>query len=258
MNLTKSGRAGLNGIALDSSSLTAKADLSLLQSGTVGAVFDGISLSASDTGAGQGMSLAAGANSKVTIKTNNQKLSLNTSDNFAVTSGQVWINLGTGAMVSKDLSSTVITVVAEQYTLKTLGLDVYYTGATTDNSAKINVGSGSFTRMIDNSSITAATTLGSSFTAPTYSGLTVTGTGIAASRSLVGVIYGGSVTLSGVTATGAGILNYIEATSFTSSTSASVFCRWFGTKNHWYRNSGAKSNDRRQAGNSWQQADTIC
>ncbi|MDI9408368.1 MAG: filamentous hemagglutinin N-terminal domain-containing protein [Candidatus Pacebacteria bacterium] len=224
LSLIQTGGVSGNGIVVSSAGLMAGGDLSLRQIGTVGENKDGIALIASGIEAANGQTFTAGANGFVTIKTNNNSLSLNNSDNFTLSAKRLRIDLGSGVMISRDVTGTVIHASANQLTLKAHGVDVYFIGATTGHSARIDVGSGSFTAVIDNRSITDPTTLGTTpFIAPTYGGLTVIGTGPAASRSQVGVIYGGAVTLDGVTTTGAGILSYIEANSITTRGSASNF-----------------------------------
>ncbi|MDI9408515.1 MAG: filamentous hemagglutinin N-terminal domain-containing protein [Candidatus Pacebacteria bacterium] len=220
MTLTQSGSAGYHGIYAISSTLTAAIDLSLIQSGTVGGGYDGIYLySYVRSGVGTAQTFAAGANGFVTFKTNNQKLSLNGADNFAVTLGRVRIDLGTGMMVSKDNRGTVIAVAANQFSLNASGIDVFYTGATTGNSAKIDVGSGNFIWVEAKS---GAATIGSTYripTRPTIDGLTVTTSGSGTSNR-VGVAYDGAVTISGASNNG---LAYIEGSSITTSTTASTF-----------------------------------
>ncbi|MCX8506706.1 MAG: hypothetical protein ORN98_08860 [Alphaproteobacteria bacterium] len=242
ISLTQSGSAATNGINLTSSILTStNDDLLLNQSGTVGSGKDGIKLVSS---AAKGQQFTAGANNSVTFKTNDQNLSLNSIDNFRVTGGKVKIALGTGKIMSKTALGA-----SANYTLKAAGLNVSYTGATTGNSATIDVGGGTFSYITDHSDVTAATVLtkdtlanaatigwGTGFgtwTAGTatngvtpYStaaGLTVKTTGGVSSVNNVGVIYGGSVELQGITAASAvGQLSYIEGAGI-AVTSASVF-----------------------------------
>ncbi|MCX8500119.1 MAG: hypothetical protein ORO03_00240, partial [Alphaproteobacteria bacterium] len=231
LSLVQSGSAELEGIAVGGSSLTAGGELWLQQSGTVGSDIGGINLYAYGTAANQAVNLAAGTGQFVTLKTNNQKLSLNNNDNFVVTSGKVRIDLGTGAMTSSGNNS-----------LKADGLDVYYSGATTGNSAKIAVGSGSFSFVNDRRSVTSAVTLANSTTAsdatngwgtgPTFGvsgsdttlgGLTITGTGGATRLQGLGVAYGGTVDIQGVVSGAARSLRYIEGNSITVSGAASTF-----------------------------------
>ena len=202
MTLIQSGNTQ-TGIYVISSKLTAGGDLSLLQTGTLR--YDtGIRFEAAGTGANQAVTLAAGNSNFVTLKTNNNYLYLYTNDNFAVTSGRVRIDLGTGGIYSSS-----------NYTLKATGLDVFYTGSTTANSAKIAVGSGSFTFVNDKRSVTSAVSLTNTTTAteatngwgaaPTYGGvanartlggLTITGSNDTAIQGL-GVVYGGTVLIFG-------------------------------------------------------------
>ena len=227
MSWSQTGTAAYDGILASILSLTAGGDLSLLQTGTIGSTYGGITLQALGTASGQGVTLAAESNNFVTLKTNNQGLALNTNDNFTVTSGRVRIDLGTGVMVSSTPASP--------FTLKATGLDVYFTGATTGNSAKIAVGSGSFTFVNDKRTVTSAVSLTNTTTAteatngwgaaPTYGGvanartlggLTITGSNDTAIQGL-GVVYGGTVSISGVSSGAARNLTYIEGTSITTS-----------------------------------------
>ncbi|MCX8500464.1 MAG: hypothetical protein ORO03_02035, partial [Alphaproteobacteria bacterium] len=231
MTLTQSGSSVYAGIYFQATGLTAGGDLSLLQSGN-SLIGIGILFSASGTGANQAVTLAAGINNFVTLKTNNQKLGVWTADNFSVLSGRVRIDLGTGKFSSSN-----------NYTLKATGLDVFYTGATSGNSAKIAVGSGSFTFVNDRRSVTGAVTLTDTTTAstadstngwdsaPTYGGvanartldgLTITGSFDTAIQGL-GVVYGGAVTIQGIgSSSPARDLRYIEGTGV-AVTTASTF-----------------------------------
>ena len=175
------GSATGDGISLQTAKLFSGSHISILQSGSVGSSSVGINLfSATSNGSSLDMA-AANSNSWITIKTNNQKLSV-TSINVQVTVGKLRIDLGTAAMTGAN-------------SLNAAGLDVFFTGATAGNNATIAVGSGSFTRVIDNRSTTAATVIaGTSFAAPTTTGLNVTGVG---ATNLLGVVYGGSVELNG-------------------------------------------------------------
>ncbi|MCX8501973.1 MAG: hypothetical protein ORO03_09820, partial [Alphaproteobacteria bacterium] len=237
LTLLQTGVATGAGITVNST-LTSAGELLLLQAGTVGSANQGILFS---NGA---VSLAAGSNSFVTLKTNG--FNLTSTANSAVTSGKIRIDLGSGAMVSKDSSGNEIANAANQFTLTATGLDVYYTGATSGNSAKISVGSGSFTYINDKRLVTAAVTLTNVTTeseaingwgaTPTYGtsgsdfilgGLTIIGTGGASKLKGLGVIYGGAVTINGVGSGdgtgGAKNLTYIEGTRVTVSGTASSF-----------------------------------
>ncbi|MDI9408117.1 MAG: filamentous hemagglutinin N-terminal domain-containing protein [Candidatus Pacebacteria bacterium] len=256
MNLTQSGSVRWHGIVAISSTLMAATDLSLIQSGTVGVGFSGIWLaSQAGSGVGKAMTFTAGANSFVTLKTNNNVLSLNNVDNFVVTAGRVRIDSGTGVMISWDNVSGTALSAGNGYTLKASGLDVFYTGATTGNNAKFDVGSGSFVNLTDRSNITTAVTLDNSTQASDatkgwsvmgftpnaartrYSGggLTITTAGPSA---LVGngVKFGGTVDIQGATlstpAVGSqpaivgndlGRLSYIEAAGISVTTNPSTF-----------------------------------
>ncbi|MCX8502352.1 MAG: hypothetical protein ORO03_11820, partial [Alphaproteobacteria bacterium] len=120
-------------------------------------------------------------------------------------------------------------------TITANGLAVYYTGATSGNSATIAVGSGSFTFVNDKRSVTTAKTLNNSSTATEWgtglgtlasgtasaSGLTVTTSGDASTINNQGVVYGSTVNIQGVgssvqVASGANNLRYIEGTKIIS------------------------------------------
>ncbi|MCX8501051.1 MAG: hypothetical protein ORO03_05090, partial [Alphaproteobacteria bacterium] len=246
MTLSQLGRAGLVGILVYRSSLTAGSDLSLLQAGAVGSGSEGIFLASFAAAANQAGNFASGTGHFVTLKTNNRKLSLSdVSDNFAVTRGKVRIDLGSGTIESGYYNNSAWVNSATPLTLKAIGLDVYYSGATTGNNAKIAVGSGSFTFVNDKRSVTSAVTLTNSTTASdatngwgtgpafgasgsdtTLGGLTITGTGGTARLQGLGVAYGGTVDIQGVTAastTGVNSLRYIEGTGIGVTTAASTF-----------------------------------
>ncbi|MCX8501413.1 MAG: hypothetical protein ORO03_06950, partial [Alphaproteobacteria bacterium] len=119
------------------------------------------------------------------------------------------------------------------FTLTANGQNLYYTGATTGNSGTIAVGSGSFTFVNDQRSVTTAKTLNNSSTAAAdwgtglgtltsgtaSGGLTVTGTNI----NNQGVVYGSTVEIQGISTGAAKDLRYIEAAGITVGTSASSF-----------------------------------
>ena len=96
LTLQQTGVATGAGITVNST-LTTAGELLLLQAGTVGSANEGIVFSNS------AVSLAAGSNNFVTLKTNGYNLS--SSADSAVTSGKVRIDLGTGAMVSSPTAS---------------------------------------------------------------------------------------------------------------------------------------------------------
>ncbi|MCX8502149.1 MAG: filamentous hemagglutinin N-terminal domain-containing protein, partial [Alphaproteobacteria bacterium] len=199
LTLTQVGSAAFEGISVFQSSLNAGGDLSVVLSGTAGSGWDGIALNSFGTGAAEVVAFAAGSDRLVTLKTFHQTLSMNGDDNYSVSGGKLRIDLGKGAVISD----------AGAYSLKALGMAVYFTGATTGNSAKIAVGSGSFTFVNDRRSVTSAVTLTNSTTEadatsgwgslPSVAGLTVTGTG---DLNGLGVVYGVTVTIDGV---GAGV-----------------------------------------------------
>ncbi|MDI9409389.1 MAG: filamentous hemagglutinin N-terminal domain-containing protein [Candidatus Pacebacteria bacterium] len=254
ISLNQSGRAKINGIELQYVNLYATGDIGLHQKGMIDSVVEGIRFTSSNpTGDGTGdlntrIALIAGANRWVTIKTNDQKLSLNTNDFYTVNGGKMRIDLGSGAMVSL-ISSRGSTVTSPQhFGFKAEGLDVYFTGATSGNSAQIRVGNGSLTFVTDLRSVTSAVTLDSSSTASTATigwgtglgfsgsgstesgvttidagGITAVTNGAVSTVTRMGVVYGAAVTIDGASTSGAGALTYIEGTSITTNANASGF-----------------------------------
>ncbi|MCX8501145.1 MAG: hypothetical protein ORO03_05575, partial [Alphaproteobacteria bacterium] len=224
------------GIQINSATLTAGGNLTVINNGT-----NGIILQAS---ANTGVNLAAGSNNWVKLQTVVTGVTLSTANSFSVTSGSLRLDLGKlGALTSSGAGSP--------YTLNAIGRDVYFTGSTSGNSAKIAVGSGSFTFVNDRRSVTADTTLDSTTTPTTATigwgsgiswtagtpvlaintynssagvGLTVTTTGSASTINNQGVVYGGKVIVNGVTsASDAGSLRYIEGTKIEVKTTTSAF-----------------------------------
>ncbi|MDI9409401.1 MAG: filamentous hemagglutinin N-terminal domain-containing protein, partial [Candidatus Pacebacteria bacterium] len=141
---TRSG----NGILVLSSDLLAGGNLNLESRGTIGSGFFALMLQ-SETAGGSGLGrvrpvvFEAGTNGFVYFKTNNQTMALVGYDNFTVNRGRVRIDLGTGEMVSRTNTFQPIDA-ANAHTLTALGRDVIFSGASTGNAAKINVGSGYF------------------------------------------------------------------------------------------------------------------
>ncbi|MCX8501524.1 MAG: hypothetical protein ORO03_07510, partial [Alphaproteobacteria bacterium] len=123
------------------------------------------------------------------------------------------------------------------YTLDASGLDVYFTGNTSAHSATIAVGGGSFTFVNDKRDTTTETVLGNTTIASvgglgnftlsggsgTLGGLTVTTSGTASTINKQGVVYGGVVTINGVTTGNAKDFTYIEGTKIQVWTTASTF-----------------------------------
>ncbi|MCX8505454.1 MAG: hypothetical protein ORN98_02420, partial [Alphaproteobacteria bacterium] len=125
------------------------------------------------------------------------------------------------------------------------GFDVLYSGATTNNNAAIDIGKGQFVYVTDRSNVTDPTVLtkttlasdatlgwditgfGSWTTASggyKAGGLTVKTLGTQSSVNGVGVVYGGTVDIQGITAASAvGKLNYIQGAGISVTDSASTF-----------------------------------
>ena len=125
-----------------------------------------------------------------------------------VSGGDLRITLGSGALTGGQ-------------TLTASGRAVRFSGATSGNAATIAVGSGSFSYIYDNRAITTATLIDNSTVfAATYggqsgnrtiAGLIVTGTNDSALQGL-SAVYGGTVTIQGISSGSARNLRYIEGT----------------------------------------------
>ena len=164
--LSQSGAALNNGIVAAGIDIKAGGDLTIQQSGSVGIGASGIVLGIEPlvaSGGIKGVGLAAGPTNQIIISTNNQSLTLKNGDDFAVTGGgKLRIDLGSGSLVSSSGP-----IPAGGYSLKTMGQEVFFTGATSGNSAQINVGDGSFTFVNDQRAITTMVTLDDTTTATT-------------------------------------------------------------------------------------------
>ena len=209
-----------SGISLSNVKLAARGNISLNQLGNTGTGL-GIELSASTTALSDRVELNAGFGKSISLSAKNG-IALKTANNFKLTGGsRVVVNLGT----------SVITSSSGTYTLNAAGMDVLYSGPLSGNNATIAVGGGSFTFVSDQSTVTDSTTIGSTTTlatlglgsvsyagvsgARTLAGLTITGSSDAAIKG-IGVRYGGTVIINGVTtASAAGGLNYFEGTTIT-------------------------------------------
>ncbi|MCX8501052.1 MAG: hypothetical protein ORO03_05095, partial [Alphaproteobacteria bacterium] len=216
MILTQSGSAVSYGIYADSSTLTAGGDLSLLQTGTVGSAYAGIILHANGTGVSNAVSLTAGglATHWITLKTNNQGVLLFDADNFRFNRARLRIDLGTGTIISKDNSGTLLTA-GNGFTLDATGLDVFYTGASTGNNAKIKAGS--FTVV---TTATGNQTLAAAGTATVPTGLTVTDSaGTVLTTIGVGYATTGVLTIDGTTSAG---YRYLEGATISGSAAAAL------------------------------------
>ncbi|MCX8500104.1 MAG: hypothetical protein ORO03_00165, partial [Alphaproteobacteria bacterium] len=209
-----------DGIAIVSATVKAGGNISLIQNDTINGA-EGIALVAKGTTATTGVVLEAGSsNHWVTFKTNGYKLSLTHNNNFSVTKGQLRLDLGTGGITSASG-----TIPSGGYVLNTSGLNVYFTGATTGNSAEFALGTGSFTFVTDlrandttaigNTALTLA-----SFTAGATSGLTLSGAGAATVKT--GIV-GQAMTIAALTSGANQSLSYIEGNSVTLSGAASFF-----------------------------------
>ncbi|MCX8502232.1 MAG: hypothetical protein ORO03_11190, partial [Alphaproteobacteria bacterium] len=193
---------------------------------------------------------AGSKNGTVLIKTNNRDLLINRPVQFDKTKTLV-INLGTGHLLNPTSTVNSAGIVGN-------GTDVFFTGAATGHSGVIFVGSptelssGSFTFLTDYSNYTDAVTLDNSSSASDYSlgwntrlqgvdpviiaandplfkyveyagGFKVTTRAAASTVQRVGVKFGGTVTISGISTGDARNLNYIEGAGIAVSGSASSF-----------------------------------
>ena len=159
---------GDSGIRLEATTMTTISDLSLLQTGAAYSSAGGIRFTATGTGVNQGVALTAGSNSFVTIKTNNKSFDIEHYDNFSVSGGKLRVDLvGPNGRLSSWMSGSKIIDPAKQFTLKALGMDVYYTSDFNFNYAKIDVGGGTFTFVNDRRTVTTDVTLTNSTNAST-------------------------------------------------------------------------------------------
>ncbi|MCX8501110.1 MAG: hypothetical protein ORO03_05395, partial [Alphaproteobacteria bacterium] len=238
LTLTQSGSSLGNGITAAGLDFKAGGNLSLVQRGTIGSGASGIVFGIEPlvaSGGIKGVGLAAGPNGLVTLSTNNQPLTLKNGDDFAVTGGRLRLDLGGGGLVSSGGQ-----IPAGGYSLAALGRDVYFTGATSGNSAQIHVGDGSFTFVNDQRLVTTLVTLNDNTTATTpgsgwgsglgtlasgtaSGGLTVINNGPVSSINNQTAIFGGPVMIDGVTSGAAHLLTYIEGSTIIVSGAPSSF-----------------------------------
>ncbi|MCX8500456.1 MAG: hypothetical protein ORO03_01995, partial [Alphaproteobacteria bacterium] len=150
---TATAEARNSGIIIGNSSLSAGADLSLLQLGVVeqnyNSTYPAIAFDAKFNGVVGAVKLSGGHKdlSWITIRSNGSiGLGLYGSDNFNLTHARVRIDLkgmlGTGSHLVKAA------------TLNAQGLDVFYNSAASGNSVNFDLGSGIFVRIIDRRSTT--------------------------------------------------------------------------------------------------------
>ncbi|MCX8500378.1 MAG: hypothetical protein ORO03_01585, partial [Alphaproteobacteria bacterium] len=222
VSLVQSGFAKADGISLNRTSLEAGGNLSVIQAGTIDPVYRGIALSAFGTGTGTRRPMSFGSSSWAQFKTNHRNLVLSGGDNFYLTGGSmIRLDLGTGVIASGNLGPGVI---PGGLVLHAEGSQVYFTGATSGNSATVAIGTGGFTYVTDlRSAVT--TTVGNSplalasFSAGATSGLTVTGSNTTIKTGIVGAL----VTIDGLNEGANQGLSYIEGNGITVTGAASVF-----------------------------------
>ncbi|MDI9408182.1 MAG: hypothetical protein QM523_02940 [Candidatus Pacebacteria bacterium] len=213
------------GISIIAPTVVAGGDIELDQNGT--AISEtGIGLSPR---AAQSFTAGSGGKNWVIFRTNNRNLDLSGND-LTIANSRLLISLGSGTFQGRA------------HTITASGQDVFFSGKTTDNSGTIAIGSGSFTFVTDRSNSFAPVTWTSATTATTADigwttdglafddntgiggGLKVTKTGgtFATSDQKFGVIYGGALTITGLSAD-AQALNSIVADSIRFTTAAASF-----------------------------------
>ena len=149
----------------------------------------------------------------------------------SITTPKLTIELGSGAMTSSSAGGFVLA--APGTLLNALGAVVVMSGAVTGHNGRIAVGSGSFTWINDLRSKTSPTLLDNNSTAADWGtglGTLTSGVRSASGLTIIGsninnqtVIYGGAVTIDGISTGAARELSNIEATSITVSGGSSSF-----------------------------------
>ena len=231
LTISQAGTAKNTGIILQSSTLTAADDLSVLQSGSVGTTAAGIDLIASGHGT-NGVNLNAGLKDGwVRLVTKDKNITLSDFDNFVVKSRNLRLDTGTATIISKIPPSDAVTL---NYRLQALGLDVFLTAQISPiplpseaAQFQLDLGNGTLTRITNRSAdtnpfaITNSTTLADLEISTTNNWYFVTKSN--PNYFGYGVIFGGTVTVNGVTTGAAKDLRYIEATGIGFITAASSF-----------------------------------
>ena len=233
-----------NGIYNGSRKISAGGGITFINSGMVGSSQVGVVFESNQLGTNEVSSVTG-----TVVKTNGQNLVISKSsltinapgvEAFIVTGPKLTIDLGSGKLLSLYVTNTPLA--APGNTINAAGANVFFSGALTGHNTTIAVGSGSFTWVNDKSSSgdvtlsgtttatdatsgwqTAAVYAGTTAGTRTIAGLTVTGSSDSAITGM-GVRYGGTVTISGVTAASpAGSLRYIEGIGIGVLTTASSF-----------------------------------
>ena len=221
---------GVHGIKLISSTLSAGGVLSLIQTAPVIAGTSGIGLQNQNN-----IGLTLAANQGVLVRTGQANLELSVSGGatvaVSITTPRLTIELGSGAITSSSAGGFVLA--APGTLLNALGAVVVMSGAVTGHNGRIAVGSGSFTWVNDLRTKTSPTLLDNNSTAADWGtglGTLTSGTRSASGLTIIGtninnqsVIYGGAVTIDGISTGAARELSNIEATSITVSGGASSF-----------------------------------
>ena len=218
--LETASATALYGIQINTATVTAGGNLSVINNNAYK-----ITLSATSTAVGMGVSLVTGTNNWVKLQTRVLGVMLSTANNFTVTSGSLRLDFGK--------LGTLNSIGGTNFTLNAAGSDVYFTGNTGAHTATIAVGSGSFTFVNDkrdtttetvlgNTAIASVAGLGSLVSGTATGGLTVTTTGVVATINRQGVVYGGTVTINGVTTGNAMNFTYIEGTKIEVPTTATA------------------------------------
>ena len=207
LSLTQSetARSSKSGLLIANSSLSADADLSLLQLGEVNYDSDGnwggIELYGKSGDVVGAVNLRGGQKdlSWIRLKSNGAVgIALHGSDNFYLSNGRVRIDLQGAIGTGRDINRPSATINAQ-------GLDVFFNAATStstksDNNVIFNIGSGIFVRMIDRRVSTLPVTLSNnpvSVPQTTYWGVQILSTTITPTVSYYGLVYSTAVTIDG-------------------------------------------------------------
>ncbi|MCX8501846.1 MAG: filamentous hemagglutinin N-terminal domain-containing protein, partial [Alphaproteobacteria bacterium] len=206
LSLTQSETAssGNSGIYLAASNLSAVGNLSLRQSGRVGGSNPGLHFFAQSNFPDKGVSLSAGSDKWVTIRSSNRNLRLGNRDQFSIQSGRLRLDLGSGAV-----ESLVGPIPSGGYSLNANGVDVYFTGDRSGSHFKLEIGSGSFTAV--------TTTIGDQILSPMVNQDAanygwVFGNGAAIAAVGVGFATSGTLTIDTITSRG---YEYLEGQQIT-------------------------------------------
>ncbi|MCX8501999.1 MAG: hypothetical protein ORO03_09950, partial [Alphaproteobacteria bacterium] len=222
LTILQAGSTAGDGIAIVGSSLTAAGDLAVVQTGRIGATQGGIRLSSSAVSA-KPVALAVGASAELSLRTNSNSLVLEGDGDKRLRGGKLELELVGGAVQSQVAGGGAVP--KQGYGLDLDGMELWLSGDAGASLAEFNLGGGSLTVMSDQSYLTAPLTIGAETTLANL-GFGASIAGEAGQRSLggltlrasrdsalngMGFLYGGLLTLDGVSASGAGSLTAIAA-----------------------------------------------